>query len=35
MCTNPPELMDEIKTAVVHEVVRHFDIDDGRLHGLS
>jgi len=31
MCSSLPELIDEIKTAVVHEVAYYFGIDDERL----
>ena len=35
MCDSLPELMDEIKRAVVHELAHHFGIDDERLRELG
>ena len=35
MCGSLPELIDEIKTAVIHEFAHHFGIDDERLDELG
>ncbi len=35
MGSSLPELIDEIKIAVVHEVAHHFGIEDERLHELG
>jgi predicted Zn-dependent protease with MMP-like domain len=35
MCSNPPELMDEIKRVVVHEIAHHFGIGEERLRELG
>ena len=35
MCDSEPELEDEVRITVVHEVAHHFGIDDDRLHELG
>jgi len=35
MCSGVPELIDEIKIAIVHEIAHHFGIDDERLTDLG
>ena len=35
MCTTHDELVDEIRTTVIHEVAHHFGIDDDRLEELG
>ena len=35
MCSSLEELVDEVRTTVVHEVAHHFGIDDARLHALG
>ena len=35
MCSSLPELIDEIRIAVVHEVAHHFGIEDERLNELG
>lgn len=35
MCTTRPELIEQIKITVVHEIAHHFGIDDERLTALG
>lgn len=35
MCDSSDELVDEIRTTVIHEVAHHFGIDDDRLEELG
>lgn len=35
MCTDPDELVEEVRVTVVHEVAHHFGIDDDALHDLG
>lgn len=35
LCSNPDELIDEVRITVVHEIAHHFGIDDHRLHDLG
>ncbi len=35
MCTTHDELVEEIRTTVIHEVAHHFGIDDDRLEELG
>lgn len=35
MCSTHDELVDEIRTTVIHEVAHHFGIDDDRLEELG
>jgi predicted Zn-dependent protease with MMP-like domain len=35
MCTDPDELVREVRITVVHEIAHHFGIDDARLHELG
>lgn len=35
MCSSRDELIDEIRTTVIHEVAHHFGIDDDRLEELG
>jgi predicted Zn-dependent protease with MMP-like domain len=34
-CDTDDEVIDEVRTTVVHEVAHHFGIDDARLHELG
>jgi predicted Zn-dependent protease with MMP-like domain len=34
-CSTESELIDEVRTTVVHEVAHHFGIEDDRLHELG
>lgn len=34
-CTSEEEVVDEVRTTVVHEIGHHFGIDDARLHELG
>jgi predicted Zn-dependent protease with MMP-like domain len=35
VCDTEADVIDEVRTTVVHEVGHHFGIDDGRLHELG
>ncbi len=35
VCADRDEVVDEVRTTVVHEVAHHFGIDDERLHELG
>ena len=35
MCRTEEEVVDQVRTTVVHEVAHHFGIDDARLHELG
>ena len=35
MCTSSEELVDEIRTTVIHEIAHHFGIDDDQLHEMG
>ncbi|PPK97952.1 putative Zn-dependent protease with MMP-like domain [Kineococcus xinjiangensis] len=35
MCEDADEVVDEVRTTVVHEIAHHFGIDDERLHELG
>ncbi len=35
MCETEPQLVDEVRITVVHEIAHHFGIDDEVLHGLG
>lgn len=35
MCWSRPQVVDEIRVTVVHEIAHHFGIDDERLHALG
>jgi len=34
-CTSEEQVVDEVRTTVVHEIGHHFGIDDARLHELG
>ena len=35
VCDTEEEVVDEVRTTVVHEIAHHFGIDDARLHELG
>ena len=35
ICRSEPEILEQIRTTVLHEVAHHFGIDDDRLHELG
>jgi predicted Zn-dependent protease with MMP-like domain len=35
VCDSPDEIIEEIRTTVLHEIAHHFGIDDDRLHELD
>ena len=35
LCRSEAEVVDEVRTTVIHEVAHHFGIDDDRLHELG
>ena len=35
MCDTHDQLLDEIRTTVIHEIAHHFGIDDDRLEELG
>ena len=35
ICQTPEDVVDEVRTTVIHEVAHHFGIEDGALHDLG